>query len=234
MTTLKDIERWLKGCTRAQRREVFRQLRIEFPIHPLEQRLNADAEVILEAIERAGGLTLRMIRGVIAEAAFDVHVAERLRGWKNTTPPGDLAYDFRLEDAAGPVRVQVKLQRCKEHRPMWAKEASRWFPADMYVVETQRTRRGTRAGTGAATRPYRFGEFDILAVCLQPSTSEWHSFRYTVTDWLVPVRSDPAQMSKFQPVPSAPNDDWTDDFRTVVRWFRIGETKTIAGDSRPK
>lgn len=230
MTDLQEIQRLLKYCTPAQRQEVFRQLRAEFPIHPLEKALNADAEVILEAIQRAGGLTLRMIRGVIAEAAFGVNVAEQLSGWDNTTPPGDLAYDFRLVDASGPVRVQVKLQRCRNQLAMWAQDAHRWFPEGMYVVETQRTRRGMRARTGA-TRPYRFGEFDILAVCLQPSSNQWCSFRYTVANWLLPGRSDPSEILKFQPVPAAPDENWTDDFRTVVEWFRSGVQRTITGET---
>ena len=39
-----------------------------------------------------------------------------------------------------------------------------------YVAETKRTRGGVDLVTGQKTRPYRFGDFDILAVCLQPST----------------------------------------------------------------
>jgi hypothetical protein len=73
--------------------------------------LNTEAEIILEAIQRSGGLTLRMIRGVIAEAAFEIEVVEHLEGWRNVTPPGDLPYDFLLDDGQGAVRVQVKLQR---------------------------------------------------------------------------------------------------------------------------
>ena len=32
--------------------------------------------------------------------------------------------------------------------------------------------------TGLATRPYRFGEFDILAVSMHPSTNDWNRFMY--------------------------------------------------------
>lgn len=125
--------------------------------------------------------------------------------------------------------MQVKLQRSKEGRPMWATEASRAFPADMYVVETQKTRRGTRRKTGGATRPYRFGEFDLLAVATYPSTTRWDTFLYTVAGWLLPGRADPAEILKFQPVARTPNEDWTDRFATAVKWFRTGEKKTIRG-----
>ncbi len=118
MNPTEEIKRLLHLCSRAQRLEIFHYLRQEFPIHPLEAHLNTEAEVILEAIQRAAGLTLRMIRGVISEAAFRVEVVQRLRGWRDTTPPGDLPYDFRLEDNKGAVRVQVKLQRSRAGSPM--------------------------------------------------------------------------------------------------------------------
>lgn len=74
MSVIEQIKHLIARCSPAQRREIFRQLREEFPIHPLEMQLNTEAEIILEAIQRSGGLTLRMMRGVIAEAAFEVDV----------------------------------------------------------------------------------------------------------------------------------------------------------------
>jgi hypothetical protein len=216
----------LGQCTAGQRREILRYLRQEFPIHPLEARLNTEAEVILEAIQRAGGLTLRMMRGVIAQAAFEVEVVERLPGWRSTTPTGNLPYDFRLEDNTGTVRVQVKLQRSKQNRPMRANEANRSFSADMYVVETQKTRAGTDKKTGGSTRPYRFGEFNLLAVALHPSTNRWQDFLYTVGSWLLPRPETPSEILKFQPVPISPNDDWTDRYEIAVEWFRSAVQKT--------
>ncbi|MGH8605358.1 MAG: hypothetical protein ACREXR_21985 [Gammaproteobacteria bacterium] len=226
MTEIEQIKHLLSLCSSAQRQEVFRYLRKEFPVHPLEAQLNTDAEIILEAIHRSGGLTLRMMRGVIAEAAFEIDVVERLERWSNITPPGDLAYDFLLDDGKGAVRMQVKLQRSVEHRPMKANEAYRFLPLDMYVVETQRTRRGSNK-TGGSTRPYRFGEFDLLAVSMQPSSNRWDTFMYTVADWLLPGRIGRSEILKFQPVATTPNDDWTDNFHKAVEWFRSGCAKTI-------
>lgn len=226
MSEIEQVEDLLRRCTPAQRQEIFRHLREEFPIHPLEAQLNTEAEIILEAIQRSGGLTLRMMRGVIAEAAFEIEVVEKLRGWSNVTPPGDLPYDFLLDDGHGGVRVQVKLQRSVAHRPMLASEAYRSLPADMYVVETQRTRRGSDR-VGGTTRPYRFDEFDLLAVAMHPSTNEWDTFMYTVADWLFPGRTDPSELLKFQPVATSPTEDWTDDFSTAVEWLRSGEKRTI-------
>lgn len=98
----------------------------------------------------------------------------------------------------------------------------------MYVVETQRTRGGKNPVTGEDTRPYRFGEFDLLAVAMQPSTNEWNTFMYSVANWLLPGPNDETRLLKFQPVAIQPNDDWTDDFKECVKWLRSGIEKRIA------
>jgi hypothetical protein len=100
MTDLDRVRSLLARCSLEERGQVFSDLRREFSIHPLEADLHAKAEIILEAIRRAGGLTLRMIRGVIAEAAFDVEVVERLANWEKVPQPTGLAYDFLLRDLA--------------------------------------------------------------------------------------------------------------------------------------
>jgi hypothetical protein len=227
MSRIDEIKRLLELCKPAQRKEIFRYLQLEFPIHPVERQLNIEAEIILEVITRAGEFTFRMIRGVLAEAAFRVEVVDKLKAWRNTTPAGNLPYDFRLEDGRGAIRVQVKLQRSKAKQPMRAKEANREFSPDMHVVETQKTGAGTDRKTGSSTRPYHFGEFDILAVAMHPSTNRWDSFLYTVADWLLAKPTEPLEMLKFQPVAAAPNEDWTDDFQTAVTWFRAGMKKKI-------
>ncbi len=73
MTETEQIKHLLSLCSPVQRQEIFHHLREEFHIHPLEAELHTEAEIILEAIQRSGGLTLRMIRGVIAEVAFQIH-----------------------------------------------------------------------------------------------------------------------------------------------------------------
>jgi hypothetical protein len=232
MSDVAQIRRLLSLCTAAQREVVFRELRDEFPIHPLEAQLHTKAEIILEASQRTGGLTLRMIRGVVAEAAFDVEVLDRLKGWRRIATTGDFPYDFLLRDRKGEVRVQVKLQRSKAGTPWRANQSIRAFrslPSDMYVVETQKTRGGKKKKTGSATRPYRFGEFDLLAVAMYPSTNRWDTFMYTVADWLLPGK-DPAEIHKYQPVASIANDDWTDSFDVAVKWFRSGEKRTIRAE----
>jgi len=224
---LDEIKRLLDNCTDEQRQVIFQYLRSKIRLHPIEEKLNVQAEVILEAISRAGDLTLRGIRGIIAEAAFLLNVVGRLEGWEDKTPEGDRPYDFLLTDGNGDVRVQVKMQRLKSQRPMTAHEGYRFLPQDMYVVETQRTRGGSDQKTGEDTRPYRYGEFDILAVSLHPSTGDWSRFLYTVGSWLLPSKGKKNLLLKFQPVAKDPNDDWTNDFLTCVSWLRSGQSKSI-------
>lgn len=147
-----EIERLLAACTVNERRAIFTQLRHEFPIHTIEAALNVTAEVILDAISRSDDLILRGIRGVIAQAAFGLDVVGSSPGWKDTTQGENLPYDFLLTDGYGNVRVQVKMQRQKNHRPMMANEGYRYLSPHMYAVETQRTR-GGKDNSGADTRP---------------------------------------------------------------------------------
>lgn len=222
----------IAACARDERLEIFRKLRAEFPIHPLEAQLGTTAEIILEAIARSSDLTLRGVRGVIAEAAFAETVIEPLSksGWSERQIQGDQSYDFLIADSNGEVKIQVKMQRQKEQRPMTAEEASkRHFlgSAHMWVVETQRTR-GGKDSNGADTRPYKYGEFDILAVALHPSTGSWSDFVYTVGDWLLEDPENHDRIYKYQPVPRKPNSDWTSSLIEAIDWFRRGIVKKIS------
>src|SRR5208283_3815573 len=137
-------------------------------------------------------LTKRGVRGIIAEAVFesDVLPAVVSLGWNaGTIPPGDWPYDALLEKAGRSVRIQIKLQRLEAGVP------KRYYPKqyleELFVVEVQKTRSGKKrpgvagdAEEGSlSTRPYRFGDFDILAVNMHPATRQWTDFRYTVSDW---------------------------------------------------
>ena len=219
MTKKDEVIALLEACSEEERLDVFKYLRKTIPIHAIEAKLNTQAEVILEAIDRASDLTLRGIRGIIAEAAFLVEVLGKLKGWKDVTPPGDAAYDFLIEDALGRISIQVKMQRKERGEPKLKK--------GKYVVETQRTRGGKDSTTGLATRPYRFGEFDILAVSMHPSTNDWNTFKYSVGSWLRQRPSDPELLEVFQPIPQEVNEDWTDDLSTCIKWLRSGTKKTI-------
>ena len=97
----------------------------------------------------------------------------------------------------------------------------------LYVVEVQRTRSGLE--NGESTRPYRFGEFDILAVNMHPSTGDWKRFLYTVSSWLLPRPEHTNLIQIMQPVPSRPDEYWTDDLCLCLKWFRSGIKKRLYG-----
>ena len=227
-----DIIRMLQREPPKVRQAILAELRKHHPIHPIEARWGVPAEVILEAIARSSDLSQRGVRGLIAEAYFETHVLPSLEHWEDVSPPpGNVAYDFAVRRGEREVRIQVKTQRRKAGRPMMANEGFSRFPSDLYVVETQKTRAGKKSD-GGDTRPYRFGEFDILAVNMEPATGEWEQFRYTLARWLVPRDDDPAVILKFQPVALTPNDDWTDNLATCLGWLEGNVEKTIHHQSR--
>ena len=226
------VKRLIDVCSPEDRQEILVYLKSLFPPLALETRLNASAELILEAIDLSGDLTIRMIRGVIAEAAFRIHVVRKLPNFQSLQISGDQSFDYVLqENDFDPVRVQVKLQRSIKNEPMLTKNTGRKnsYTSNMFVVETQRTRSGRVSSTGELTRPYRFNEFDILAVCMYPSTRKWNDFRYTLARWLIRKPHDASLLATFQPLPTEINDDWTDDFETCAAWLREGSEKTIRG-----
>ncbi len=215
MSEVEEIRALLAKCSDEQRLEIFQHLRETISIHPFEAAINAKAEVILEALARAPDLTIRGIRGIVGEATFAVEVGSQLKGWNDVTPVGNHSYDAALADAVGTVRVQVKMQRRTKFKPL--------LRGGVGVVEVQRTRSGMKAGV--ATRPYRFGEFDILAVCMEPSHGRWNSFLYAPERWLLPRPDDEKLVMILQPLSLLPDSVWTDDFAQAVRRLRSNEDR---------
>jgi len=65
----------------------------------------------------------------------------------------------------------------------------------------------------------RFGEFDLLAVCMWASTGNWHSFLYAPAARLVADMRDKNVIKTFQLVPNYENADsniWTKDLTTAL------------------
>jgi hypothetical protein len=227
--SLDKLKRLLAKCTTEERRALLDYLKARLPEHPLEREWGVGAEVILSAIARSSDLTKRGVRGIIAEAIFERQVLADLKSWENVRFVEDRPYDFLIRSGATrkDIRIQVKLQRMKAQQPMLASEANRHYPNDMYVVEVQKTRGGIDLETGEDTRPYRFSEFDILAVNMHPSTRDWTKFLFTVCNWLVPRSLNPALIEIFQPVSRIPNACWTDRLETCIEWLTAGEQKRI-------
>lgn len=219
-TNLTTIRELLAKCSPEERASLFRELRAVHQIHEFEAVIGAPAEMILEAVHRAPELTRRMLRGVIADAAFRTCAVASIEpyGWRNVTPEGNFAYDYKLDDGAGPVTVQVKLQRSERGRPVVRDGTWYGFTGEVFMTETQKTRTGTDDEDNR-TRPYRYGEFDLLAVSMQPSTLKWDRYMYTLGRWLLPGNED-GEIATLQPVSMLPGEFWTDDFRTAAQWFR--------------
>lgn len=219
-----SIRKLLAQCTTEEREALFRELRATHQIHEFEAVVGASAEMILEAIHRSPELTRRMLRGVIADAAFRQLIVNRLatHGWVDVTPVGNFAYDYKLEDSLGPVTVQVKLQRSQLGRPVVRRGIRFGFAEDVFMTETQKSRSGTD-GTDSVdnqTRPYRYGEFDVLAVSMQPSTARWDCYMFTLGRWLIEGKRH-NEIATLQPVSMVSNNFWTDDFNLAAQWLRI-------------
>lgn len=212
--------------------------------HPLENDWRIDADTVLSAIERSSDLTKRGVRGIIAEAVFIRDIASTVAGfgWQLKEVDGDRPYDAMLQKGDLCAKVQVKLQRLEARQPKL------YYPrhyerGSLFVVEVQKTRTGVRtqkrtiAGGGAPevttesitvkTRPYSFGDFDILAVNMQPSSGNWKDFRFTVASWLLPRQTNEKLIEIFQPVAAVPNDVWTEDLGRCLSWLENGKQARI-------
>lgn len=226
-----EICRLIDALSEDDQRVALSYVRQRLPLHPLERQWGTTAEAILTAIARSSDLTLRGVRGILAEATFEETVLPALEasGWTSVAIVGDHAYDFVLERAAARLRIQVKLQRREAGVPKEYSTHGRGALAcpagTLHVVEVQRTRSGKKDGEN--TRPYRFGDFDILAVNLHPSTADWKRFMYTVGSWLLPRPQEPALIQILQPVPACPDEYWTDDLARCIDWLQAGEHKRL-------
>lgn len=233
MATVEEIVAMILALPEEERGRVMDGIRGSLPRHPMEVRLKADARTLLEAIARANDFTIRGIEGIIAEAVFALDLLPQLDGWEESWKPADAPYDFLLhkEGRESETRLQVKMQRRRKHAPWMANEvlkSRRRWPETFFVVEVQKTR-GGKGVSGKATRPYRFDEFDVLAVSLGASTGYWGDFAFTVAKWLLPDDADPGAILKYQPVDPAESEDWTRRFDRVVEWLDRGITKRIRG-----
>jgi hypothetical protein len=233
MSALTDeVLQLLERATDEDRAFIFAYLREHLPLHPLEQEWNTTSDAILTAIARSTDLTLRGVRGILAEATFETSVLPEMEreGWRAAKIIGDLTYDFQIERNGTQVRIQVKLQRRergvpKEYNRKSTSKLTAPPPGPIYVVEVQKTRGGEK--NGEKTRPYRFGDFDILAVNLHPATGDWKRFAFTVGSWLLPRPADANLIEIMQPVTAKPDEFWTDDLNRCIEWVLEGKKRRL-------
>jgi hypothetical protein len=232
---IEAIRKLINECSDEQRTALKLYLRTLVP-HPLEREWGIDADTILSAISRSSDLTKRGVRGIIAEAIFVNEVMPTVEdsGWLPAELIGDHPYDALLRKGEVTARIQVKLQRLEVGIPKLY-YPNHYEKGSLFVVEVQKTRTGEKTskkivvgpGTTTATvepivqntRPYSFGDFDILAVNMHPSSANWRDFRYTVASWLLPRPGNTTLVEIFQPVAAIPNEVWTEDLGTCLSWY---------------
>ena len=231
------VKALIDALTPAELQTLASYLRSKLPKHALEAKWGIDYEVILDAIHRSQDIVQRGVRGVIAEAVFEAKVLPSVKGWHAVPVVGDLSYDFdiRRDSDDKQIKIQVKLQRTAAGKPL----SRSFFGPDTFIVEVQKTRSGIKRkvsqatseesapATPAKTRPYQFGDFDILAVNMQPSSQDWAQFMYTVASWLIPRSGDKSLIEIMQPVSRNRSAVWTDNIDECIQWLISGEKKII-------
>ncbi len=232
-----NVKALVESLTPDELQSLASYLRDKLPKHPLEGKWRISYELILDAIYRSQDIVQRGVRGVIAEAVFEAKVLPTIGGWQVVPVVGDLPYDFKIrgDSEKRDITIQVKLQRTQGGVALKRKT----FGPDTFIVEVQKTRSGTKRKQKAdalspetaptapeKTRPYQFGDFDIIAVNMQPSTGEWTRFMYTVGSWLMP-RAKKELIEIMQPVSSTRSDVWTNDIEECMHWFLSGEKRLI-------
>jgi hypothetical protein len=232
MTKLTDeVLGLIASSSEEERRDILQELRKQIFLHPLEKEWNVPAEAIFAAISRSSDLTQRGIRGILTEAIFEQAFIPELiaKGWKQLDIRGHQSYDFLLAKESTQLRIQVKLQRKQGGKPMDFPTSRRGnlvkAPERLFCVEIQKTRSGQAAGE--STRPYRFGDFDVLAVSLHPSTGDWKRFMFTVGRWLLSRKNDSGLIEIFQPVPDKSDSYWTEYLETCIKWSQRKDRRTL-------
>src|SRR5438477_2406805 len=107
-----EVCRLIEQANEEEQRIILAYLRERVPLHTHETEWSTTAEEILTAIARSSDLTLRGIRGILAEAIFEKRVLPELHrdGWQTAKFIGDQPYDFLIARLEAQVRIQVKLQ----------------------------------------------------------------------------------------------------------------------------
>jgi hypothetical protein len=247
-----EVKDAVEKLSAADRKLFLNEIRKIQPIHSLEKEWNITAEFVLEAISKSQDITKRGVRGIIAELAFSEYVLKNLDPkWVETTDLGpDLAYDSELINGDDKIHIQTKNQRLSGSNPMRpGKTLIKFNPelADWFIAETQKTRSGKKKKSKddtdpnadieeILTRPYRFGEFHILSVCMQPShaTKSWESFMFCPARGLTASPKDPAIIATMQPVPPSPLFCWTNKLDQCIEWVLHPETMPAPFVPKPK
>ncbi len=173
--------------------------------HPVERRLGTPGDEILTAI--GGGFRLLVaVRGRLAEAKLEPYLVTLVRD--GAIDEYGLVDDDDRPDAWVRREGRTWLIEVKTAKPRLASR-----PRRAINVETQKTRRGSEAGS----RYYRYDQFEILAACLYQVTGEW-SYLFARMRDLAPHPSFPDRLYTMQriPIPLAPDGIWREHLFEVL------------------
>jgi hypothetical protein len=195
--------------------------------HPLEEKWGTNWWTILDAIAASPDLSQRGVRGLLAEHEFYNRVLANMtlpwigsRAVEKKHGEGTGSIDWLLTKGEHTVTIQVKMQR-------FSKGVVVIDEKGQGLVETQKTR--TRGNN--KERRYEYGEFDILAVSLWPSTQDWTRFMY-IPDFCLPhAKGKRNLIAAFHPVPLKVISHyyWTDSLEEAFEYV-IQRRKPLTPD----
>jgi hypothetical protein len=193
-----------------------------------------EARTVLEAVRRISKPTKAKVRRTIAEAILKKIVIPSIvdSGWTlRSAKAGDPSCDVLLERDSLVARVEMVLLQpatAKFKRIHRGQHSENTYALEMQKKQirskaaksiTIGEARRTNCAASANGRSYRFGEFDILAVNIHAATYRWTDFRYTLSNRLCPNPSHKSLIDTVQLVSLKPNDLWTDDLSTCLKWL---------------
>jgi hypothetical protein len=187
------------------------------------------AQTILGAI-RGSHPTKRGVNGAIAAAFFEncALPAIEQHGWARATATqtNDPSSPV-IEKNGRAVHVLIAILQFEAGKPR--RQLSSAGREDQYVVQVQKKLsrvpvlhieprdNGPRASV--FPRAYSFGDFDVLAVNMQPVTRRWTDFRYTLAAWLAPFEKDTSLIAPAQSVSLESSGIWTDRLPACLDWL---------------
>ena len=172
--------------------------------HPLEQKFNASAWDILEAVNR--GFRAQVdVKGKLAELFLHRRLVKLERQGLLTE------LDWRDKDGIPDFGFTVNGQKlqleCKNVRS--GKEVFK----DAYKIEIQKTR--SQIG-GGPKRGYKIDEFDILAACLFNQTSQWQYLFAATAKLERRIEPHADYLVVMHKVPYTPKDHWRTKLEEVI------------------
>jgi hypothetical protein len=188
----------------------------------------SEAQTVLAAV-RASHPTRRGVKGAIAAAFFESSAlpAAMQAGWLRASGnhrPDPLR--FAIERDGLIVRVLFGVLQVEAGKPVRRTSQQR---EPSYVVQLPRRPRArvvkstgemktAEAPSWQGERGWSLADFEVLAVSLQPLTRQWSDFRYTLSGWLMPSRSNTAFVENLQTVSLDASGGWTNDLLTSLAW----------------